>query len=76
MDLAVDLAVDLLSAVKVSEEPLGVTRTAGLCPQDAAYRLSERALLTATTAQLFNAGFPKDFSVVLAVRLQPGECSL
>ena len=70
--------MDLLAAVRVSEEPLGVSRTSGLCPQDVAYRLSERALLTATTAQLFSAsaGFPRDFSVVLAVRLQQGECCL
>ena len=61
-------AVDLLEAVGISQLPLGVVNTTGICDQravavndgvpvygrpDQAYRLTQRAVLTVSTAQVF-----------------------
>ncbi|CAG2061642.1 unnamed protein product, partial [Timema podura] len=68
-----DGVVDLLKATKIMEEPLGITRIEGKCPgRGSAYSLSERALLTVNTAQLFPTQFPQDFSLLFVARIEPG----
>lgn len=64
--------VDLLEAVGISQLPLGVVNTTGMCdqravaiddgvpvygPADRAYRLTQRAVLTVSTAQVFQGTF-------------------
>ena len=66
--------MDVLASTKVQDEPLGVKKIAGMCTGDVAYRLTEQALLTINTAQLFRNGFPTDFSLLLLrdlVRVNP-----
>ena len=74
-----DGVVDLLFETKAHEEPLGVSQIEGLClsrpgndTEDKAYRLSERALLTVNSIQIFPKGFPTDFSIILVVKPDPG----
>lgn len=60
--------MDLLEAVGIGQLPLGVVNTSGMCdqravavddgvpvygPADRAYRLTQRAVLTVSTAQVF-----------------------
>lgn len=64
------MAVDLISALKFSGEPRGVTRVGGMCEsrEDVAYRLNDRILPTASTANFYPNGFPRDFSILLTVK--------
>jgi hypothetical protein len=70
--------VDLLDAVGISQLPLGVVNTTGICDQraiaiddgipaygkaDQAYRLTQRAVLTVSTAQVFPGNSPLYFTV-------------
>lgn len=77
-----DGVVDLLFETKAHEQPLGVSQIEGLClsrpsnrSKDVAYRLSERALLTVNSVQIFPNGFPADFSIMLVVKTDPGKLS-
>ena len=52
--------VDLLEAVGINQLPLGVVNTTGICDRradedipDLAYRLTQRAVLTVSTAEVF-----------------------
>ena len=58
--------VDLLEAVGISQLPLGVVNTTGICDRranegvaDRAYRLTQRAVLTVSTAQVFQGNVTK-----------------
>ena len=66
--------VDILEAVAISQLPLGVVNTTGICDQraisnedgtpvygrpDRAYRLTQRAVLTVSTAQVFQGKMNK-----------------
>jgi hypothetical protein len=66
--------VDLLDAVGINQLPLGVVNTTGICDQraianndgvpvygrsDQAYRLTQRAVLTVSTAQVFQGNTNK-----------------
>ena len=78
--------VDLLEAVGISQLPLGVVNTTGMCdqraaaiddgvpvygPADRAYRLTQRAVLTVSTAQVFQGTLQiKYFFYSLFVSLQ------
>ncbi|XP_054984527.1 collagen alpha-2(XI) chain isoform X3 [Sorex araneus] len=64
--------VDVLRALRFPSLPDGVKKTRGICPADVAYRVSRPAQLSAPTRQLFPGGFPKDFSLLAAVRTRPG----
>uniref|UniRef100_A0A8C0QUH3 Collagen type XI alpha 2 chain n=1 Tax=Canis lupus dingo TaxID=286419 RepID=A0A8C0QUH3_CANLU len=64
--------VDVLRALRFPSLPDGVRRARGICPADVAYRVSRPAQLSAPTRQLFPGGFPKDFSLLTAVRTRPG----
>uniref|UniRef100_A0A8C6FYP3 Collagen type XI alpha 2 chain n=1 Tax=Moschus moschiferus TaxID=68415 RepID=A0A8C6FYP3_MOSMO len=64
--------VDVLRALRFPALPDGVRRARGICPADVAYRVSRPAQLSAPTRQLFPGGFPKDFSLLTAVRTRPG----
>ncbi|EFX74469.1 hypothetical protein DAPPUDRAFT_57167, partial [Daphnia pulex] len=65
----------------------GVVNTTGICDQraksiqdgvpvygraDQAYRLTQRAVLTVSTAQVFQEGFPDDLSIVATLRPAQG----
>lgn len=53
----------------MTEEPLGVTATAGRCGDNGtAYEIGEAALLTENTANLFPDKFPEDFSILIVAR--------
>ncbi|XP_043447057.1 collagen alpha-2(XI) chain isoform X6 [Prionailurus bengalensis] len=65
-------SVDVLRALRFPSLPDGVRRARGICPADVAYRVSRPAQLSAPTRQLFPGGFPKDFSLLTAVRTRPG----
>lgn len=62
--------VDLINALKFSGEPRGVTRVDGMCESrgDVAYRLSDKVLPTASTANFYPDGFPRDFSILVTVK--------
>ncbi|XP_044930614.1 collagen alpha-2(XI) chain isoform X7 [Mustela nigripes] len=64
--------VDVLRALRFPSLPDGVRRARGICPADVAYRVSRPAQLSAPTRQLFPGSFPKDFSLLTAVRTRPG----
>lgn len=74
-----DGTVDLLQETTAHEDhQVGVSWSDGVCPSrpdntsDIALTLSQRALLTVNSAQLYPDSFPNDFSILLVVRTAKG----
>ncbi|KFM74322.1 Collagen alpha-1(XI) chain, partial [Stegodyphus mimosarum] len=81
-------SVDLLRAVSIEQGLLGVSQTTGICDNralrldedgnpvygapDVAFSITQTAVLTVTTSQLFTGTFPYDFSVLATIRPEQG----
>ncbi|GIX73236.1 collagen alpha-1(XI) chain [Caerostris extrusa] len=81
-------SVDILHAVSIGQEPLGVSQSIGICDNrairiddegnpvygvpDVAFSITQTAVLTVTTSQLFTGTFPYDFSVLATLRPNQG----
>ncbi|CAG0923644.1 unnamed protein product, partial [Notodromas monacha] len=76
-------SADVLDAVGIQREPIGVTTAIGRCPErpetvidgvpfgvspDQAYNLEEVAILSVPTSHLFPLGFPRDFSILATLK--------
>lgn len=68
------LGVNILEATEITDKIVGVSSVRGRCVEDKAYRLNERAILTAQTSQIFPEleQFPLDFSVATEIRIDKG----
>ncbi|CAG0890628.1 unnamed protein product [Cyprideis torosa] len=81
-------SVDLVDALQMVAEPLGVTPSVGICPNraqrieqgepvygepDLAWDVASNAILTVPTAHLFPVSFPTDFSLLLTIKLLEGR---
>lgn len=67
---------DILAALTSEAEQLSLNRSAIETVPDAAYSLSQRAILSVNTGQIFPEGFPIDFSIVSTFKPVPDSQSV